>query len=150
MSYRRQQKSGATTLEMAIALSLFLTLTLGLVDMGYGVFRQHVLSYATRQLARQAIVRGKLADQLTVWGPEDIAVTADADHAVAQYIAPKLVGWRLEEVDIHVEWIDGDNDVRRSDRVCVQMTAPYRPVTTFLLGNPSIELAASSTMTIAH
>lgn len=151
MSLRRQpRKSGAATVEMALALSVFVTLVLGFVDLGYGVFRQHVLSHATRQLARHAVVRGKLANPLDVWGPTEISVNADAGNAVTEFIAPKLVGWNLSEVNIRVVWIDGDNDVRYGNRVRVEMTAPYRPVMTFLFGSPSINLSASSTMTIAH
>ena len=135
---------------MAISLSLFLTLVLGMVDLGYGVFRQHVLSQAARQLARRAIVRGELSDRLEVWGPQEISMKANASHDVIDYIAPKLVGWKLEEVDVHVKWIDGDNDFRKGDRVLVELDAPYKPIMTFILGNPSINLHGSSTMYIAH
>lgn len=147
---RTSRKSGATTVEMAIALSVFVTLILGVVDLGYGVFRHHVLSQASRQLARQAIVRGELADELQAWGPAEISVTADAGNAVTDFIGPKLVGWNLSEVSVNVSWIDGDHDVRDGNRVHVKMTAPYRPIMTFILGNPSIDLYASSTMTMAH
>jgi len=135
---------------MAIALSVFITLILGVVDLGYGVFRQHVLSQAARQLARQAIVRGSLADELEAWGPTAISATADAGNSVTDYIAPKLIGWNLSEVRVDVAWIDGDHDVRDGNRVQVEMSAPYRPVMTFIFGNPSINLYASSTMTMAH
>ena len=147
---RRTSRSGAATVEMAIALSVFVTLILGVVDLGYGVFRQHVLSHAARQLARQAVVRGKLSDKLPVWGPHEISVTADAGNPVAEFIAPNLVGWNLSEVNVQMKWIDGDHDVRRGSRVRVELTAPYRPVMTFIFGKPSIDLHSSSTMTIAH
>lgn len=151
MSLRnRTNRSGTTTVEMAIALSLFVTLILGFVDLGYGVFRQHVLSQAARQLARHAIVRGKLSDQLTVWGPAEISTTANAGNVVTEFIAPKLVGWNLSEVNVNVAWIDGDHDVRQGNRVRVELSAPYRPVMTFIFGNPSINLYSSSTMTVAH
>ena len=144
------RKSGATTVEMALALSLFLALILGSVDLGYGVFRQHVLSQAARHLARHAIVRGQLADRLDAWGPDPISDTASSGHEVMQYIAPKLIGWDLDEVQVGVTWLDGDNDVRNGDRVHVEIRSPYRPIMTFIFGNPSIELSATSTMSIAH
>ena len=136
--------------EMAFALSVFLTLILGSVDLGYGVFRQHVLSQAARQLARHAIVRGELADRLQAWGPDPVAGTASGGHEVMEYIAPKLIGWDLSEVEVNVTWIDGGNDVRNGDRVHVEIRSPYRPIMTFIFGNPSIELSATSTMSIAH
>lgn len=145
-----KKRLAATTVEMAFALSLFLTLILGFVDLGYGVFRQHVLSQAARQLARQAIVRGQLADRLTTWGPGAIAVSADEGHEAAEYIAPKLIGWNLSEVNLEVSWMDGGNDVRHDHRVHVELSAPYRPVMTFIFGQPSIALRASSTMSVAH
>ena len=152
MSLRRKtvRKRGAATVEMALALSLFLTLILGFVDLGYGVFRQHVLSQATRQLARHVVVRGQLADRLSILGPEAVSVTADQGNELTDFVAPKLVGWNLSEVTVDVAWIDGGNDVRSDHRVHVEMTAPYRPIMTFILGNPSIELRATSTMFVAH
>lgn len=146
----RPRRKGATTLETAISLSVFVTLVLGMVDLGYGVFRQHVLSQSTRQLARQAIVRGQLADRLAVWGPEAISIKADESRAVTDFIGSKLVGWDLSDVNIEMSWLDGDNDVRAGNRVKVAMSAPYRPIMTHLFGNPSITLRASSTMAVAH
>jgi len=147
---RRRRRQGAAILETAIALSLFISLVLGMVDLGYGVFRQHVLSQATRQLARQAIVRGRLADRITSWGPEKISITADETHDVTEFIAPKLIGWNRDEVKIEIEWPDGNNDFREGNRVHVQMTAPYRPTLAFILGRLSMDLHASSTMYVAH
>ena len=152
MSSRRNRspKKGAAVVEMALALSLFLTLILGFVDLGYGVFRQHVLSQAARQLARQAIVRGQLADRLSTWGPGQISMTANEVNEIGEFIAPKLVGWNLNEVKVDVIWIDDGNDARNGNRVFVEMTAPYRPIMTFIFGNPSFDLRATSTMFVAH
>ena len=147
---QKPNRRGATLVEMAIALSLFISLMLGFVDLGYGVFRQHVLTQATRQLARHAIVRGELADRMTSWGPTRVSIMADSDHEVARYVAPKLVGWKLEEVDIDVQWPDGGNDVRRGDRIRVAVSAPYHPIMTFILGNPSFDLTAQTTMAMSH
>lgn len=135
---------------MSVALTILIMLTIGVVDLGYGVFRQHVLSQATRQLARHAIVRGKLADRLEAWGPESVSTKASQSNAVTDFVAAKLVGWDLKEVAIEVEWLDGDNDVRRGDRLRVAMSAPYRPVLTHLFSQASIDLKASSTMSLAH
>ena len=143
-------RSGATTLETAIALSLFVSLMLGAVDLGYGVFRQHVLTHATRQLARKAIVRGELSDRLDSWGIQTVTTKAHRENEIAKTAAASLVGWELNEVRIKVEWIDGGRDVRHGHRVRVEMFAPYRPMMTFIFGNPEFELNASSTMKMAH
>lgn len=145
-----RRRAGATTLETAIALSLFVTLMLGAVDLGYGVFRQHVLTHATRQLARKAIVRGGLSDRLGSWGPDPISTSADGSNDIAEAASASLVGWELQDVEIHVEWLDLGNDVRFGHRVRVEMSAPHRPIMTFIFGNPTFDLTASSTMAIAH
>lgn len=147
---RRTERRAATTVEVAIALSVFVTLMLGMVDLGYGVFRQHVLTHAARQLARQAIVRGALADRFTRWGPEPLALNADQSHEAIDTIADSLVGWDRAEVEVSVEWIDGGNEADSQHRVHVTLAAPYRPIMTFIFGQPSITLHASSTMAIAH
>jgi Flp pilus assembly protein TadG len=136
--------------EVAISLTVFITLVLGMVDLGYGVFRQHVLTHAARQLARQAVVRGSMADRMNAWGPQPIKMTADQGHEAVSAISDALVGWDRSEVEVSVEWLDGGNDVTRQHRVQVALSAPYRPLMTFLFGNPAITLEASSTMAVAH
>ena len=137
-------------LETAVALVLFLTLLLGTVDLGYGVFRYHVLTHSARQIARQATVRGSLADRLGTWGPQGVSARASGEHEIAQYIAPSLVGWQLSDVDIQVDWIDGGNEAEQGHRVRVRLTASYQPMMTFLLGRTTIDLTATSVMRIAH
>jgi hypothetical protein len=58
------------------------------------------------------------------------------------------VNCRLEESRVRVEWPEGSNAPGRPVRVTV--TSSYRPMLTFLFGNPAIPLTASSTMPIAH
>ncbi len=146
----RRRRSGATTLETAIALSLFVTLILGTVDLGYGLFRHHVLSHAARQLARKAIVHGALADRKGSWGPEAISMKASDGGPITSAVESTLVGWDLDEVEIEVHWIDGGNDVRYGNRIHVAMSASYRPIMTFILGNHQFNLTATSTMAVAH
>ena len=143
-------RSGAALVEMAISLSLFVTLILGVVDLGYGVFRHHVLTQATRQLARQAIIHGALADRTGVWGPDAVQTTAAGPDAIAQAIAPQLVGWNNDDVSVTVEWPDGGNDPLEGHRVRVRLSAPYQPLMTFIFGQVSTTLSAESTMYIAH
>lgn len=153
---RRRKRStkisrrGATLVEMAIVMSVFISLVLGMLDLGYGVFKQHVLSQAARQLTRKAVVRGQLAQRLRAWGPEEIDMTADSEHEVISSISNQLVGWNLDEVNVRVSWPDGGNDSRDGDRVHVDISAPFRPTMTFIFGNPSLTLHGKSTMYVAH
>jgi Flp pilus assembly protein TadG len=144
------KRTGAAVVETAVALSLFVTLLLGTVDLGYGIFRYHVLAQSTRKIARHATVRGSLADQLGSWGPDRIATSADSNEDISQTIASSLVGWELPGVDIQVDWIDGGNEAEKGHRVRVHLSAPYQPMMTFILGSPVITLTSTSVMRIAH
>jgi Flp pilus assembly protein TadG len=148
--YRRRCRRGATIVEMAIVLMVFLTLVLGMLDLGLGVFHYHVLGQAARQGARQAIVHGNLADRLGPWGPQGFTVTAEDASPLVAAIRPVLAGFDLSQVTIQAEWPDGGNDPSSDQRVRVTVSAPYRPIITFIFGNPTYTLQATSTMFIAH
>jgi len=143
-------RRGATMVEMAIVLMVFLTLVLGMLDLGTAVFRNHVLAQAARQGVRQAIVHGSMADKLGPWGPATVSGTAESGHPLIAAIRPLLTGFALGEVTVLAEWPDGGNDVSEDHRVRVTVSAPYRPVVLFIFGNPTYTLRGTSTMTIAH
>ncbi len=48
----RANRRGASMVEAAIILPVFLTLILGMLDLSLGVFRHHVVSQAARQGVR--------------------------------------------------------------------------------------------------
>ncbi len=143
--------------EMAIVLTAFLTLVMGMLDLGMGVFRYNTISQAARQGARQAIVHGSMADALGPWGSATRTISdfstapSDAtDKGIYDAIRPSLASFNLSEVTATVEWIDGGNRPDLEHRVRVTVSAPYRPIMTFIFGNPTYTLSASSTMAIAH
>jgi len=145
---RRRNARGTTTVEMALILLLFLTLVLGMLDLGIGVFRYNLLAQAARQGARQAIVHGGLANRLGSWGPQSYSGRGDDSHPIAEVVRPWLTAFDPSEVGIQADWIDGGNDVDR--RVRIAVSAPYRPIMTFIFGNPTFTLRGTSTMPIAH
>ena len=53
---------GATIVEFAIVLPVFMLLLLGIIDFGRYFFVQHTLQYATREGTRLALVGGTLND----------------------------------------------------------------------------------------
>jgi hypothetical protein len=129
----------------------FLTLTFGMLDLGRGVFRYHILSNAARQAARRAIVHGDKATVLGTWGKATVNCTADdTGQAIVgseeDGIQPMLVGCDLANTHITLQWIDGSNSA--GSRLRATITSPYEPVMTFMLF--PITLQASSTMQIAH
>jgi Flp pilus assembly protein TadG len=141
---------------MSIILTVFVILTFGMLDLGMGVYRYHIISNAARQGARQAIVHGANSTTLGVWGPTTIGPvaanssgvaivdsTGDSDNRAG--LKPLLYGCDLSQTNIKVEWIDGSNAVGK--RVRCTVTSPYTPFMPFL---SSVSLSAASTMPIAH
>ena len=132
---------------------VFTTLTLGMLDLGVGVFRFHVISQAARQGARRAIVHGELADVLGVWGTAPVNTLASANgvpivDGVNDGLQPMLVGCDLDATTIQIDWPTGSNALEEPVRVTV--TTTYTPVFSFILPDGALTLSASSTMPIAH
>ncbi len=146
----RRDRRGTTIVEMAIVMTVFLTLVLGMLDLGIAVFRYHLLAEASRQGARQAVVHGKLADRLGSWGPAGFSVQADdPSHPLVAAIRPLLVSLELDQVTVQAKWLDGGNDWVQDHRIRVAVRTTYHPVTLFLFG-VDIPLHASSTMVVQH
>lgn len=148
------RRRGAAAVEMALILLIFLTLVLGMLDLGIGVFRYHLVAQAARQGARQAIVHGSRADRLGPWGPDAFLGSAEDEdaHQIVRTIVRFLPTFDPAEVTLQAERIDGGNvfEGPRRDRVRVTVSAPFRPIMTFIFGNPTFTLLGTSTMPIAH
>jgi Flp pilus assembly protein TadG len=148
---QRPIRRGAVLAEAAIVIGVFLILVFGTIDVGIAVFRHTVISQAARHGARQAMVHGEYATGLGVWGPTTVNVAATASDPVADSIRPMLAGCDLSGTNITVEWPDTTaprNGFKKPVRVTI--TTNFNPIMTFIFGNPSFTLAASSTMPIAH
>jgi Flp pilus assembly protein TadG len=142
-------RSGATMVEMAIVLSVFLLLVIGTFDLGIATYRFNTISQAARQGARQAMVHGSLAPPaMTSWGPGTYSGTAGDGSVYAQAVSPMLVGFTLNNVTIQVEWPDGGNVLQQHVRYTV--TTTYRPILTSAFSKSTYTLTAASTMPIAH
>ena len=149
LTRRKSARRGAATLEAAITVTVFLTLVLGTVDLGVGVARYNTLSQAARYGARHGTVHGSLATVSGKWGPTTVTEQADAGtDACVVATAGMLANCPLDESSVTFEWPDGDNEP--GSRVRVTVTSAYRPMITFIFGNPSLTLSASSTMIISH
>jgi Flp pilus assembly protein TadG len=150
---RMARPRGVTIVETAIILPVFLTLVLGMLDLGIAVFRYHVLCQAARQGARRAVVHGELANRLGSWGPPGQASstqgTADVDfHEIASVIRPILTGLDPSSVSVAADWIDGNNDL--GNKVQVRVTADHHFLFAGMIGLEPVTLEGSSTMHIAH
>jgi Flp pilus assembly protein TadG len=147
-----RKRRGTSLVETALVMVVFLTLILGTLDLGLGVFRNNTLSQAARQLARQAVVHGSLSQEVTTpWGPSTYGpVAANDTGAIATALQPYLVGMDPANVTVTVTWLDGGNAPDQDQRVRVTLSVPYQPMMTFIFGNPTYTLTATSTMYIAH
>ena len=140
---------GAAAVETAIVLLVILTITVGMLDLGMGVFRNNILSQAARQGSRIVIVHGHLAPpQLSEWGTTTYTGRGDSADAIPTAIRPYLAGLDPSQVNIRVEWLDGHNELEGRVRVTVSTT--YQPFLAVIFGNSTYNLAASSTQRIAH
>lgn len=145
----RGSRRGATLVETAVVLSVFLLLILGTLDLGIATFRYNTLSQAARQGVRQAVVHGALAEPaLSEWGPNTYTGTAADGSEQAQAVFPLLAGFRRSDVTIRVEWIDGGNNIQQ--RVRYSLSTPYRPIVSSFFSQGSYTLRAASTMPITH
>src|SRR4051812_48740135 len=135
-----RRRRGASMVEAVITTTALTTLMLGMVDMGVGIFRMHILSEAARQGARQAAVHGAEADpnpphsgRLGSWGPTTVGPLAgnSGDSKVAGML-PYLSGLDLSTVNVTFQWPDNNNNIE--SRVQVTVTTTWSPMLTSLFG----------------
>lgn len=135
--------------ECAFVLMILLLTLLTMLDLGLAVLNYNTLSAAARRTARQAIVRGEHAAPLrTAWGVTEYAATADDETEQAAAVRAGLVAISPQDVDIRMEWPDGDNRV--NDRVRVTLSHRYVPILPLPFLSEYYDLKAVSTMTIVH
>ena len=143
------RRRGATVVEGAIVIGVFLVVLFGILDLGFAVLHHNSLSEAARRLAREAIVHGEDATpEQTAWGPTAVSGTASDGSEYSASLVPELVTFRRENVHFSLEWLDAAN--RPNDRVRVTVTYGYEPMIPFVLGKSAIPLRAVTTMRIAH
>jgi hypothetical protein len=152
LARKNNRRRKATTLvEGVLTTAVFLMLCLGVIDLSMGVLRQHILTEAARQAARQAIVHGTFegyTNRLGSWGPAEYNGTADAADPQAQAVAAYLMGLDPASVTVKMEWPTNSNVVENP--VKVTLTTTWTPVVTWIFGSRTITLSASSKMPIAH
>src|SRR4051812_13670270 len=136
-----RRRRGASMVEAVITTTALTTLMLGMVDMGVGIFRMHILSEAARQGARQAAVHGAQAVVLGSWGPTTAGPLAgNSGNSKVAGMLPYLTGLDLSTVNVTFEWPDNNNNVE--SRVRVTVTTTWSPMLTSLFGTSAYTLTA--------
>lgn len=144
-----RSRRGATVVEAAFVLAVFVTLVVGMLDLGTALFRHHQLTYAAKGTCRAATVHGSQASVLGAWGPATVGpVAASSTGPIPTEARSHLGSLTPSAVTVTAEWPDGDNDP--GSRVTVSLTTSYQPALTWLFGADPIPLTASSTMPISH
>ena len=142
---QRCTRRGASLVEVAIILTVLLTLIFGMIDLGLGVMRFNMISHAAREGARQAMVNGQYA--LSPW-PKGTWTASDSGQPVVDAISSQLIGCDLTRTTITVLWVDGTNEIQQRVRVTIDTT--YQPFMTSIFGTGEMQLQAVSTSRFAH
>src|SRR5262245_10057878 len=152
MLRRPNRRRAGVLVEFALVYPIFLLLVLGMIDLSLAVLRYNQVSLVARNACRQAIVHGQYAPagwKGGPWGTTKIDVPATATGIpVVDAVKPQMANFDLDQTRIVVEWPEASNHVEKNVKVTV--STPYRPMITYIFGNPSWTLQASSTMPIAH
>jgi Flp pilus assembly protein TadG len=154
--------------EFAVALPIFLLLTIGLIDFGRVVWTNGVLANATREGARYAIVRGGSPTTTCPVGPPAATAVIPAASASCPYPSPLkqgIVGVATTQaigaggpVQVTVCYGDGcsgSTDTTgatnaRGTQVTVSASTTVQLVTASLLGMSQIALSSTTTMVVSH
>jgi hypothetical protein len=143
------RRAGATTIESAVVLAVFVLVVFVILSLGLSTFRYNALGAAARRVAREAIVHGaRAAPEHLIWGPVTYASNAAAGSEIASTVAEILPTMSPADVNIQVSWPDGNN--RENDRVRVRLTYVDTPVLPFMSLQGSLTLTADCTMRIVH
>lgn len=124
-----RQERGSTLVEYAMILSLFLLLTMGVLEFGRAVWAYNSLSHGAREGSRYAIVRG--ADSGRAATVED----------VQDFVRNRLPS--LAPVEVTTSW---DPDNQAGSVVQVQVQYAFNPIVPLL---PPITLSSTSRMVIS-
>jgi Flp pilus assembly protein TadG len=158
LKYHRRPRHGATVAETGLVISALLMLIMGSLDLTVAYMRVTMLTEAARMGARQAIVQGAMAPAGLHSGPWDPntgttnsgtygPVAANTSSPQAQAVAPYLSGMNLANVNVTMQWPNGD---ATEQSVTVTLSTTWTPVMSYIFGGSTYTLTASSTMPIAH
>lgn len=145
-----RNRRGASAVEAAIVLPVFLWILLAMLDLGIAVLRHNALSDAARRVGRAAALHGSLAPERAggSWGPATVQTTVASEAPLVAGLQHKLPTMPAEDVSVEVRWLDGEN--RPCDRVQVQFRYTHEPMVPGVLPWGAFDLQAATTTTIVN
>ena len=144
---KRTNRRGSVAVESALVLGALSLLLLGMLEMSLILLNQTAMAEGARRVARAAMVHGDRAPDET-WGPAKLTLQGSDTHEAAAKLREILCAVPASDVELEVEWIDGDNSA--GDRVRVTLQHTHRPIVPAWGWNTGMVLRGSSTMQIAH
>jgi Flp pilus assembly protein TadG len=133
-SARRKRQRGSSLVEGALCFTVFLMILFGMIDFGRGVFAYNFISYAAREGARYAIVRGQSSGRA--------ATNAD----ITAFIKQEAVGLDPSAVTVNTSWTPDKNS---GSTVQVQVQYSFQPIVPYMPSGP-LTFGSTSKMLISQ
>ena len=164
----RQAERGQALLEFALVIPIFLTLLIGMVDIGRIVWANNTVSNAAREAARFAVVHGGSRSTMCPVGPPATVTIIPAASASCPFPSPSKEAVRDaarafvvaggSSVTITVCYgsgCSGDTDTfgatnARGPPVTVRVASRVDMIVSALVGITSAGVSAESTMLVNH
>jgi Flp pilus assembly protein TadG len=131
---RSRSERGSAMVEGALCLTVFLVMVFGIMDFGRAVFAYNSISWAAREGARYAIVRGSSSGHQ--------ATATD----VKNYVLSRTVGMVSSDLGISTTWTP---DASAGSTVSVAVTYSFTPFGPYMPVGPW-NLKSTSKMIIAQ
>jgi Flp pilus assembly protein TadG len=138
---RTRARRGQSMVEFALVLPVILWLTMGIVDLGRGIFFYNMLSNAAREGARVGIVRTNTLSQMCTQAIERVQAPGVSSSAGCATIADATAtSFGTLTVTVH---LGKPGDPMHPDRASLSYS--FTPITP-LIGTASIPITAESDM----
>lgn len=144
MPRRRSNRSrGATLVEAALTVTVFLMLLFGIIDFGRLIWAYSTVAHAAREACRYAIVHGSTS-----------SVPASS-NSIAGVARGQMLALDSSKVQVRVQWIASNPPPeaglanRPGDSVSVQAVYSFSPLLPYVPAGP-LNLRSSSQMIIFH
>lgn len=134
MPRRFRSERGSTMVEGALCLMVFLMMIFGIMDFGRAVFAYNSISWAAREGARYAMVRGSSSGHQ--------ATATD----VKNYVLSRTVGMVSSDIGVSTTW---NPDASAGSTVSVAVTYSFTPFGPYMPAGP-LSLKSTSKMVIAQ
>ena len=138
----RDRERGATLVEFAFVFLAFVLLTVGLMELGRGVWTYTTLAHACRQGARFAMVHGGYNP---VKDAQDNNIT---EAAVEEAVKANVIGLDPSKITVITTWTP---DHKRGSQIDIQVTYPFEVVTgSLILPQGTLHLRARCRMIVVN